>query len=343
MESEKKDPPESPDNEPKDEKVEQEAPADALSKTPEELEQEHEEKVASGEAEKSPDDEPEKKVSPLKKFIRRVNVYFLGFMLIVAVVGAITVVNFLNSQKEPPDPNIANQSLTEEELKDLANKDATVGGTSQTLTIKGNAVIEGQTLMRGNLNIAGNLQTGGSIQGPSLTISGETNLGATQINSLEVAQTTDVDGALTANSLSIAGASTFGGAMKAPQLTVTRLIISGNGVLEIPNHITFTGPSPSRSITSNVLGNGGTASVNGSDTSGSITINTGGSPQAGCFVEVTFKQPYTRTPRVIVSPVGSAAGNLDYYVNRNTGSFSLCTNNAAQANKSFAFDFFVAG
>lgn len=343
MEPEKKDSPESADKDNGNEKATQEAPADALSKTPEELEEEHAEKVASGEAEKTEDEEPEKKISPLKKFIRKVNVYFLGFMLIVSVVGVITVVNFLNSQKEPPDPNIANQALSEEELQELATKDATVGGTSQTLTIKGNAVIEGQTLMRGNLSIAGNLQTGGSIQGPSLTISGESNLGSTQINSLEVAQTTAVAGELTAGSLSVAGASSFSGDVTVSKITATQLVISGNGILQIPNHISFTGPSPSRSINSSVLGSGGTASVNGSDTSGSITLNTGGSPQAGCFVEVTFKQPFTKTPRVIVTPIGSTAGNLDFYVNRNATGFSLCTNNAAVANKSFAFDFFVAG
>jgi hypothetical protein len=164
----------------------QDVPADALSKTPEELEQDAAQQAAENPS--SLDQPVEKKVSPLKRFFRKVNVYFLIFILILVVGGAIAVVSFLNSQKPAEKPDIADQSLTEEALRQLANTDASVGNTSQTLTIQGNAVIAGQTLMRGNLNVAGNLQTGGSIQAPSLTISGTSNLGTAQINTLQVAQ-----------------------------------------------------------------------------------------------------------------------------------------------------------
>lgn len=140
-------------------KQEQAAPVDALSRTPEDLEAEQAKKEAeSGDI---PDDEPEKKVSPIKRFFRKVNVYFLIFILLVVVVGAIAIVNYINSQTTPPPPDIANQELTEDALKELANTDASVGSSSQTLTIQGNAIIVGQTLMRGNLNVAGNKDNNG--------------------------------------------------------------------------------------------------------------------------------------------------------------------------------------
>lgn len=333
----------SSENEEKSVNGEQQAPADALSRTPDELEQEQAEQTAAKSASETANAPNEKKISPIKRFFRKVNIYFLFFALIVAIAGVVAVVNYLNSQKVEPEPDIANQALTENALKQLANSDATVGGAAQTLTIQGNAVIAGQTLMRGNLNVAGNFQTGGSIQGPNLTISGTANLGQTQINTLQVAQNTSIQGSTTLRDLNVSGTSSFGGAMTASQITVTRLILSGNAVLQVPNHISFTGPTPNRNITSGVLGGGGSASINGSDTSGTVNINTGNNPTAGCFVQITFAQRFNGQPRVIISPVGTGAGQTQYYVNRTNTGFSICTAAPAPANQTFAFDYFVAG
>lgn len=323
----------------------QQAPADALSKTPDELDDEKaQEAAAHPEANKSAES-TEKKLSPIKQFFRKVNVYFLIFLLVLVVAGVITAVNYFNSQKPPEEPNIATQSLSQDELKQLANKDATVGGAAQTLTIQGNTIISGQTLMRGNLNVAGNIQAGGNIQGPNLTISGTSNLGTAQINSLQVAQNVAIQGSTTMRDLSVSGTSNFSGALTASQITVTRLILSGSGTLQLPNHLSFTGLSPGRSmIGSGILGSGGTVSINGSDTSGSINLNSGNNPNgAGCIVRINFQQAFTSQPRVIISPVNSAAGLLEYYVERTTSGFNVCTNNTPVANKVFAFDYFVAG
>lgn len=334
MEPDKNTPP-APESQPSNEA--QPAPADALSRTPEDLEADQAASVDPN-APKLP---PEKKISPIKKFFRKVNVYFLIFLVLVVVAGAIAVVNYLNSQKAPEVPNIGTQSLSEDALKQLANTDVTVGSSSQTLTIQGNAIIAGQSLMRGNLNVAGNIQSGGSIQGPTLTISGAANLGPTQVNSLQVATNTAVQGSTTLRDLNVAGTSSFSGALTASQITVTKLILSGNASLQIPNHISFTGASPGRTITAATLGNGGTASVNGSDTTGTININTGSNPAAGCFVQINFAERFSNQPHVLVTPVGLAASQTEYYTTRTNTSFSICTGNAAQANQVFAFDYFV--
>lgn len=316
------------------------APVDALSRTPEDLDEEQASQAAANPTPVTT--QPgEKKILPVKKFLRKVNVYFLIFLLICVIVGVIAVVNYLNSQKPPVEPSIGDQALTQDELKQLANTDASVGGTSQTLTIQGNAIIAGQTLMRGNLNVAGNIQAGGSMQAASITISGESNLGSTQINSLQVATNTAVQGNTTLRNLNVGGTASFSGAVTASQLTVSRIIMSGNAELQIPNHISFTGPSPGRSITSSVLGAGGSASINGSDTTGTVSINTGNNPSAGCFTRISFNQAFTNQPHVIISPVGSGAGATQYYVDRDRNGFSICTNNAAPANRAFAFDYFV--
>jgi len=338
MEPEKKD---EPTTEAKPSEAEKQAPTDALSRTPEDLEQEADKASNEIDAESSAEEARVKKLSPFRRVLRKVNVYLLIFILLVVVGGAIALVNYFNSQKAPVVPDVASQQLSADALKQLANTDATVGNSSQTLTIQGNAIITGQTLTRGNLSVAGNLQTGGSITAPSITVSGPANLGATQINSLQIASTLAVQGSTTLADINVAGTSSFSGAMTASQITVTRLILSGNAVLTIPNHISFTGPAPTRVINSAVLGNGGTMSLNGSDTAGTININSGNNTVPGCFAKINFAQAYTNQPRVIVSPVGAAGGQTQYYVERNTTSFSICTANAAPANQTFGFDYFV--
>lgn len=320
----------------------QAAPADALSKTPDELEEEKVAKAAADADLSGLDGElPEKKLSPVKRFLKKVNVYLLIFVVLVVVAGAITIVSFLNSQKAPQEAALENQALTTEALKSLANTDASVGNTAQTLTIQGSAIINGQTLARGNLNVAGNFQSGGSIQAPTITVSGAANLGDAQINSLQIASNTAIQGTTTLRDLNVSGSTSFGGAVTASQLTVTRLVMSGNASLEIPNHISFTGSTPSRTTNGGVLGNGGSANISGSDTAGTINVNSGNNPTAGCFITVRFNEPFPRQPRVIVSPSGSAAGQMQYYTERNTTTFSLCSANAPAANQSFAFDYFV--
>lgn len=318
------------------------APADALSRTPDELDADKAAQAASDTDLSGLDiDLPEKKVSAFKKLYRKINIYFLIFVIIMVVAGAIALVMFFNSQKPPVNPDIQSQSLTTEELKQLANTDASVGSTAQTLTIQGSAVINGQTLARGNLNVAGNIQSGGSLQAPSLTVSGATNLNDTQVNGLQVAGNTAIQGTTTIRDLNVSGTTSLSGPVTASQITVTRLILSGNASLEVPNHISFTGATPNRTTNGAVLGGGGSANLSGSDTAGTININTGNNPTAGCFMSVRFNQAFSRQPRVIVSPVGAAAGQLQYYVDRNTTTFSLCTVNAPGANQAFSFDYFI--
>lgn len=316
----------------------EETPTDALSRTPEDLAEEQ----AASQPEEAVT-EPVKKASALKRFFKKVNVYFLFFGLLVVVAGAITIVNYLNNQKANPTIDIATQELADKTLEQLANTDVSVGNNNQTLTIQGNAIITGQTLMRGSANVAGNLQAGGTIQGPSITISGAVNLGQTQTQTLQVQNTLAVQGGTTLRDLSVSGASTFSGNVTANQITATRLILSGNATLEVPNHIGFSGPTPSRSsIEYSTLGSGGTLSLSGSDSAGVINVQTGNNPQAGCFGRFTFSQPFTRQPRVIVSPIEAAAGKLDFYTTRDQRGFSICTANTAQPNATFSFDYFIS-
>jgi hypothetical protein len=290
------------------------------------------------------DGKPPKQPNALKAFLKKVNVYLLLFLLVVVITAAIGIVSYLNSQKAAKEATIQTQGLTTDALSKLASSDVSVGNSGQTLTIQGNAIITGQTLIRSDLNVAGTIRVGGDVQISTLTVATSANLAATQINSLQVAQNTIMQGGLTAQSgINVAGSSSFSGPVTIGQLTLSKLIMTGNGILQIPSHITFTGAAPLRSIGTTALGSGGTASVNGSDTTGTININTGGGTLPGCFITLTFAKKFNSAPHVIITPIGSAAGNTKWYVNRSSINFSVCTLNAAPTGQAFAFDYFITG
>lgn len=319
------------------------APADALSMTPEELgnakasdDQTGANVEVTGKAKKGP--------GGLKRILKKVNLYLMAFIILLVIAGVVTTLTWLYSQKKPPEATIGSQNLSQEALKDLASGDASVGDARQRLTIKGDTTIEGQTLLRSNLDVAGNIQTSGKISGADLTISGTSNLANMQANRLQVSGNADVTGDITlGGGLNVTGTSTFNGPMTASKITAAQLVMSGNAKLEIPGHLAFTGPTPGQNVNNAVLGNGGSASLSGSDTSGTIAFNSGNSPTAGCFITVNFRSNFQATPHVVISPVDAAAGNLNYYVTRTTTSFTICSNNAPAGNSRFGFDYFVAG
>lgn len=321
----------------------EQAPADALSRDPDDLASDStavaiDEIAAAGmkSAVKA------KKQSKFKKLLKAINIYLLLFILLLIVAGAFAVVNYLNSRKaEPVAPSIANQTLTQDSLDKLAKSDVSVGASNQTFTVKGNADIAGQTLLRGNLNVAGTMQSAGALTAPSLTVAGKTNLRETQVQSLQSAGSITVRGDATIQKLSVTGSSSFKGAVTAGRITTSDLVLSGNATLTIPNHISFAGPSPGRSVSQGVVGGGGSASVDGTDAAGTVNISTGGGPSSGCMVRVSFNKSYPKTPRVVVTPVGANGGRLNFYVTRDNSGFDICSTNAPAGHSQFSFDYFV--
>lgn len=277
----------------------------------------------------------------LKRLWNHLNIYLLLFILLVLVATAISVALVVKGKKDAEQTAISLQGLSQTELDKLASTDVTVGSPKQTLNVEANAVFTGSVLVRTNLEVAGAIKVGGGLTLSSLTVSGDSLLSQVAMNSLTVTGPASVQGTLSAKGgLNVTGSTTFSGGISAAQITTGSLQLSGD--LTLTNHIVGGGPVPDISRGS-AVGAGGTASVSGSDTTGSVTINTGGNPPAGCFVTLTFTKPFSGTPHVIITPVGSAAGDLTYYVNRSTTGFSICSNNAAAASQTFGFDYIVYG
>lgn len=300
------------------------------------------------------EDEPEKDTSgdkkePAKKqkvnarvqgLIARVNIYLLMFILILVLAGGIVFVSMQRSKKEAIQNDLETQQLTPEELDKIRGSDAKVGDPKQTLTIESNAVFSGKVLVRGDIDVAGAIKVGGALNLPGITVSGESKFDQVTANQLSVAGDVSIQGAVNIQrNLSVSGSATFGGPISAPQITIGSLQI--NNDLTFGRHLDAGGGTPGRT-NGTALGSGGTTSISGTDTAGTVSINTGSSPGAGCFVRVNFTQQFNGTPHVVITPVGSAGASVRYYITqRTTAGFTICSANTPPNGASFAFDYIV--
>jgi cytoskeletal protein CcmA (bactofilin family) len=277
--------------------------------------------------------------SPADNLKNSFNIYFIIF--IVVVIASIGIILFAvnSSKKTAKTTTTKTPTLTSQQLASLKGNTTLVGDAKTTLDIQSNAVFEGQVLVRSDLSVAGAIKIGGSLSIPSINVGNEAT-----VHSLQVGDTAGINGNATIQgtltvqkSLSVAGGASFGN-LSVGSLSVSSLQISGD--LAITRHIVTNGTSVNRTPGS-ALGGGGTVSVSGTDTAGTVVINTGGSPAAGVFATINFAQKFGTVPKVIISPVGAAAGSVTYYVTRDATGFSIGCSTPPPAGASFSFDYFV--
>ena len=275
----------------------------------------------------------------IQGIISHLNIYFLLFILILVLTGLIVFVGVQKNKKVDSPASIDSQPLTQEVIDQLQSSATKIGDPKQTLSIESNAIFTGKVLFRDSIDVAGTIKVGGSMSLAGLTVSGEANFDQIQANKLSVSGDVGIQGQLTVQkNLTVSGGGSFGGGISAPVVSTQSLQI--NGDLQFSRHLDAGGGTPSKT-NGGALGAGGTASISGSDSAGTVNINIGGSPAAGCFVSVTFVNPFNSTPHMAISPVGGGAGGLNYYIDRSSSGFSICSVNAAGPGTSFAFDYVV--
>jgi cytoskeletal protein CcmA (bactofilin family) len=284
-------------------------------------------------------DQPPNSPSFFRKFKRFANLYFIVFIFILLVAAAIIVLTIKLSNKSNTPQSTKTSSLTDQQIAALKGSTTLVGDPQKVLDIQGSSIFEGQVLLRNNLDVAGSIKVGGSLSLPAITVGGTSSFGQIQVNDkLSVNGDTLLQGQLTVQKgLTVAGTARFG-TLSASQLTVSTIQLTGD--LVVSRHIGVSGGTPSRS-NGTALGSGGTASINGTDTAGTVTLNTGGGPPTGCFVTINFTQKFNTTPHVVISPSNSSAGSLDYYTNRTNTNFSVCTASAPSASTTYLFDYII--
>ncbi len=276
-----------------------------------------------------------------KRLWQKFNIYLLLFALVILLAIGITLGLFLKNRSDTKKTEsiINSQNLSESALKQLANSDVTVGNSKQVLKVVSNALFSGSVLVRGDLEVAGSVKVGNELQLPGITVSGSSRFNQLQADNLTIGSNATVQGTFNAKKgINVSGNSTFDGLLSAAQISTNVFIL--NGDLKLTHHITAGGSTPSVER-GGALGSGGTSSVSGSDTTGSIVVNTGGNPGAGCFATIKFATRFDGTPHVTITPIGSASADINYYVNRSSTEFSVCTTNPAPSGQTFGFDYVI--
>jgi cytoskeletal protein CcmA (bactofilin family) len=254
-----------------------------------------------------PRQKPKKSLAQkVQSLTSHINIYLLLFVLIILLAGIATFASFRASKNAANQSNITGQTLTADDLKNLKNNDTQVGDPKQTLTIASNAVFNGRVLVRDSLDVAGTIRVGGALSLPGITVSGTSAFENVQVGSnLSVAGNAAVQGTLTVQkNLSVGGGASFAGTVTAPTISVDQLIL--NRDLVVNRHIDSGGATPA------VSGYGQSVSISGSDTSGTVSI--AGYNFSGKLARVTFANRFNATPHVVITPVGSTCAKNGYYV-----------------------------
>lgn len=271
----------------------------------------------------------------------RLNVYLLGFVLLIIISLIIVFVVIQSSNKQAAEEQkITTQELTQEAIDSLTSNEATVGDPKQLLSVESNAVFAGKVLIRDGLDVAGPIKVGGDLNLPGITVSGKSAFDEVQVNTLSIAGDASVQGILTVQkNLTVNGQGSFSGPISAPSLTVDALSLSGD--IQFGRHIDAGGGTPS--VSAGSVGSGGTVSISGTDTAGTVTVNAGSGAGNGVIATVTFTNAFNGNPHVVFTPVttqGNIFNTATFFIqSRNSTSFNIASNGAFSG--SISFDFIV--
>jgi hypothetical protein len=168
------------------------------------------------------------------------------------------------------------------------------------------------------------IQNGGNAVLNDLTVGGTANL--SDLN---------VSGATTMNDLTVTGSATIA------NLTVTGSAqFSGN--ITIGGHIITAGGQPTAQ-NQGAVGTGASVAVDGTDTTGTITINTGSNPTAGDLAKILFSKTYGQAPHVVLSPSNDKAAGLHFYKGSTSATdFMLNALDSPAPNTTYTFDYMIA-
>lgn len=279
-----------------------------------------------------------------EKIIRKLGGFnpYLVLFIIVLLTGLLVafIANRLNSQNDPSSVTFEGSELDQESLDELLASEQNIGTVDQTLTVEANAIFNGKVLVKSDLDVAGSIRVGGPLNLPGITVAGTSDFEEVNItNNLTVLGSASIQESLTVQgAVNINDNLSVGGTISASQISADAIEFTGD--LNLTRHIDTGGGTP-QLVKGTALGSGGTANISGNDIAGTVTINTGGGPPAGIFATINFTRGYNSTPNVQITPVGSAAGSLNYYVERTSSNFRIGTSNSPPGASTFRFDYFI--
>ena len=237
------------------------------------------------------------------------------------------------------------KTLTPDELNKLSTLGANLGTSNQLLTIGATAQFNNNVIISKDLSLNGKLNANGPVTLKSLTISGNDSsvgglsvggdLGVTGATTLQKGATIGQLLSLTGN-LAVAGTANFG-AVSASTITVRTLSLSGPLAIA---HLSTQGALPSSSSGS-AIGSGGTTSISGNDTTGTVNMNIGSGSNGGIIMNITFRTAYTANVHVLLTPLTGAAASAPVYVTRTANGFQLRIDSPVSSGTFLSYDYFV--
>lgn len=269
---------------------------------------------------------PPKKPSRRRK--KRQVIALTGTVLAAAAVGMSAYALLQQKQEKPEATYVINtQSLDNGTLNELTGQ--ADGLVKQQLTISPDTIFKNSVTVQGPATVENDLTVRGKtvLQGSTSVESDlSVNRSLTVVGNTSLASNLNVNGQISAASLTVGS------------LTISSINLSSN--LNFAGHLIPNGPAPAPRAST--AAGGGSVTVSGNDTSGTIVINTGNSFMTpGELAIVTFQTPFNTTPKVQLTPVNDAASALNYYATRSATFFTISSSSAASQNRQYVFDYLV--
>ncbi len=276
---------------------------------------------------------------------------FVGAL--VAAAAIFGVYSYLTRNRAPAAKAPAVTTLDKAELSKLQTffQGNSAGKTSEILTISSSSLFKERVAIASDLKVVGGVQVSGTTALGDLTVDKVSTLGVTNVRgALTVSGPVNLQsptilgaGATVNGNITVSGNGSFGGSLSAGIINTRDISVSGN--LNLAGHILITGKN-SAAVPGSEAGSGATATVDGNDSAGTVTINTGTIPAhvvniGGLLGKVTFSAPFGHVPHVVITPIGQSAASLNYYVQKTTNDFTIGSTNYAQSNTSYSFDYWV--
>jgi hypothetical protein len=232
-------------------------------------------------------------------------------------------------------------TLSPEEIQKLTDVGTSLGNTNQVLTIGANSLFKSNLNVNGDLTVGGRFSANGPVTLSQLSISGSTALAALAVGGdASIQGATTINKSLTVhNLLSVNGGLNVSGtasvnALNAGSVSTQKISISGPLTI---GHLVTQGPAPG--LSAGAVGAGGTVSISGNDTAGTINISTGAGPGA-LLATITFRASFSATPHIQLTPLTPDAAALNVYVTRAATGFAIHAVNPA-AGAVYSFDYLV--
>ncbi len=82
-------------------------------------------------------------------------------------------------------------------------------------------------------------------------------------------------------------------------------------------------------------------SISGNDTAGQLSVTLGDGAAAGNLAKISFKKPFGKAPRILLTPANDAASKMKYYVQSSNNDFTLASPDTLQAGTNISFNYWV--